>query len=532
MSKYQALQLLLVLSTAALSTETLAQDIQNDTFWQCTDGTPIYSQGGGIFEFIDPDTQQPAYYWYGAHYKEAEAYRNDPSVTLERNHVVGVSCYRSTDLTNWQNMGHVMTADNIRGKQPFVGWFGRMGVAYLEEIQKYALLSQHNNSVMIALADRPTGPFEVHKHIDMTSTIGTPNTGDQTVFTDPDTHRDYLIYSYGKGRNRGYISEIGLLPDSTVGLIGCHQVFKGKSREGNCMFKYKGKYYLCASNIYGWDSSLAYYLVSDSIFGPYLPTNDMQVMAGCERDYAHITQTGFFYTLHGTEQETVIYCGDRWCDFAGNGLGYNQWFPLSFDGDKPYFNSLSHWTLDHSTGRWQVGSNNNYVLNSSFEADRRLLPLANKPRQEYMLGWDTEVIRGNAVSLENPHTPHLNYINSREDRKEVIGEKSLCMSDSIAFERRVSQVISSTPYVSLPDGEYTLHFKFRDNGRFKQLEATVQSAAGSQNVNLRKLKSADRWTTATLPVSIRGGKATLTFHAVGKAMAQCLIDDVKLIKAK
>ncbi|MCH5685357.1 hypothetical protein LWM68_14540 [Niabella sp. W65] len=50
---------------------------------------------------------------------------------------------------------------------------------------------------------------------------------------------------------------------------------------------------MTASNIYGWDASFAYYLVADDIYGPYLPANDMQVMEGSEKDYAHITQTGF-----------------------------------------------------------------------------------------------------------------------------------------------------------------------------------------------------------------------------------------------
>ena len=52
---------------------------------------------------------------------------------------------------------------------------------------------------------------------------------------------------------------------------------EGAGREGNCMFKYKGKYYLAASQLYGWDGSLAYYLVADDVWGPYLPENDMQV---------------------------------------------------------------------------------------------------------------------------------------------------------------------------------------------------------------------------------------------------------------
>ena len=146
--------------------------------------------------------------------------------------------------------------------------------------------------------------------------------------------------STGKGRNKIYISELGI-KDGLIGLLDCTQVYKGEGREGNCMFKYKGKYYLCSSNLYGWDASLVYYLVADSIKGQYLPTNEMLVMPGCALDYAHVTQTGFFYTYKINHQETVFYCGDRWADFAGNGLGYNQWVPLSFNNKTPIFNSLS-----------------------------------------------------------------------------------------------------------------------------------------------------------------------------------------------
>jgi len=239
---------------------------------------------------------------------------------------------------------------------------GRLGVAYIKEAEKYVMIVQYGGGVLFVVADQPTGPFEWHQRKDMTETIGTSNTGDQTVFTDEDTGKSYLVYSYGKGRNKIYISEIGL-KDGKIDLLDCTQVYRGDGREGNCMFKYKGKYYLAASNLYGWDSSYAYYLVADDIKGPYTPENNMQVMKGCEDDYAHVTQTGFFYTIRGSEQETVLYCGDRWADFAGNGLGYNQWCPLSFDGDTPYFNSLNSWNLDAKTGRWQVAEDNNYVKN-------------------------------------------------------------------------------------------------------------------------------------------------------------------------
>lgn len=57
------------------------------------------------------------------------------------------------------------------------------------------------------------GNFQRHNQIDMTSMIGTPNTGDMTVFTDPDTGKSYLCYSYGKGRSKIYLSEIGVCAD-------------------------------------------------------------------------------------------------------------------------------------------------------------------------------------------------------------------------------------------------------------------------------------------------------------------------------
>ncbi|MDE5651094.1 MAG: hypothetical protein K2I35_08855, partial [Duncaniella sp.] len=42
--------------------------ITNDRFWDTVDGTPIYSQGGGIFKFTDPADGKEKYYWYGVHY--------------------------------------------------------------------------------------------------------------------------------------------------------------------------------------------------------------------------------------------------------------------------------------------------------------------------------------------------------------------------------------------------------------------------------------------------------------------------------
>lgn len=524
--RYQFLLIGILFFCSTLKTEAQFQNIKNDVFWDTKDGLPIYSQGGGIFKFKDPQTGIEKYYWYGVHYEEAEKYRNEPVQKYDHCTFKSVTCYSSTDLVNWTFEADVFTAANAfpEGRKT---WVGRLGVAFVKEMNKYALFVQHGSQVLVALADAPTSEFIWHQKINMEPWIGTTNTGDQTVFTDGDG-KSYLIYSYGKGRNKIYVSEIGV-KKGKVTILDCTKVFQGESREGNCMFKYKNKYYMAASNIYGWDASYAYYLVSNDIRGPYLPTNDMQIMKGSAEDYAHVTQTGFFYTIKREDKETVLYCGDRWADFAGNGLGYNQWFPLSFDGATPYFNSLSSWNLDEKTGDWTVGSDNNYVKNGSFEADRNKIPSNFKPVQEQLLGWKTEIKKGNKISTTDASSPQLNYFNTEHDRKEVIGEKSLNITDTVDFTREITQQISSSPFVTLEDGMYTLTAKVKNSAGFNQLKMHANTGGIDYKYTVEKENAS--WTSIRISdIFIKNGKITIGFFADGTANAFCLVDDVILVK--
>ena len=324
-----------------------------------------------------------------------------------------------------------------------------------------------------------------------------------------------------------YTSEIGV-KDGKVNLLDCTQIFEGESREGNCMFKYNNRFYMFASNIYGWDASHAYYLVADDIRGPYEPTNEMVIMKGATEDYAHISQTGFFCTVKGTEKETVIYCGDRWANFAGNGLGYNQWCPISFDRKTPEFNSLDSWNLNAKTGAWEVAADNNYVKNGSFEADRRHIPSHNKPIQTQLTGWFSEVIEGNKIGLDSATSPVLNSFNSESDRKIVIGEKSLNISDKVNFKRKVYQIIASTTNVKLPDGNYTLSAKVKNSSGFKSLEMVAES--GKEKTSFKIKEQNSTWTLIELKdIKVNGGKVEIGFWAEGAAGAQCQVDDVSLV---
>lgn len=501
-------------------------NIKNDIFWNTKDGQPLNSQGGGIFKFSKPVDGVQKYYWYGVHYEEADIYRNAPYITLPNATFKSVPCYSSLDLVNWTFEGDVVTKNDVNktGKT----WVGRLGVAYVKELNKYAMFVQHDSEVLIMLSDSPTGQFIWHQKINMEKMIGTSNTGDQTVFTDEDTGKSYLIYSYGRGRNKIYVSEIGV-KEGKVNLLDCTQIFKGESREGNCMFKYQNKYYMFASNIYGWDASFAYYLVADDIRGPYLPTNDMLVTKGASDDFAHVSQTGFFFSVKGSKQETIMYCGDRWADFAGNGLGYNQWCPISFDEQTPYFNSLSSWNINAKTGEWKVAKDNNYVKNGSFEADRRHIPSPVKPIQTELTGWTNVVIEGNKISLDTLTSPVINYFNTENDRKIVIGEKSLNITDKINFKRKTSQTITSSPYVKLENGLYTLTAKVKNTKGFTNLEMYALSSSKKLTYSIKGENTS--WKTITIKdIRIKAGKVEIGFLADGTANASCQFDDVTLVR--
>ncbi|MBR2204056.1 MAG: family 43 glycosylhydrolase [Prevotella sp.] len=519
------LVIMLMTFTFAKAADAAAPVINNNTFWKTTSGDYIFSQGGGIFRF--PDAQGVEhYYWYGVKYQEAVDYcpkalgGSNSNVT----HFISVTCYQSDDLVNWTFVRDVLTSASAG----WAYWVGRLGVAYVPEAKKYAMLVQFNDNVLVATCNTPTGNFERHNQIDMTNIIGTPNTGDQTVFTDPDTGKSYLCYSYGKGRSRIYLSEIGVCTDGKIGLKDCHQIYKGSGREGDCMFKYKGKYYVCASDLYGWNASNVYYLEASSIYGPYTPTNSMQKMPGADADYGHVTQTGFFYTVRGTKQETVIYCGDRWAGFAGNGNGFNQWCPISFVNNKPYFNSLSQWHLNAETGEWTVGSENNYVKNFSFDADRVNIPSENKPSQAYLRGWTTEVIKGNKVVIGDAASPVLNAKNSKDDRATVMGNFCMNISDKVDFQRKVYQKIASTVDVPLPNGRYTLSVYAKANSVFSELYMYAKS--GDETFR-RDIADADgKWHLYTLEdVVVKDNKIEVGFYADGQANVWCHLDDMKLV---
>ena len=460
-----------------------SQTIINDTFWKDTSGNYIYSQGGGVFQFGD------TYYWYGVHYSGAETYAANPSGKNSDTAFKSVTCYSSKDLVNWKFENDVLTPSTKDFGWAY--WVGRMGVAYCPQSKKYVLVTQYNDSILFASCDTPTGNFKVETVQDQIEGVLKQGTGDQTLFVDDDGQA-YIICSNKGGRGHQYVSR--LRPSDFLYAEKATEVAKGSGREGNCMFKYKGKYYFCASDLHGWNASHSYYMVSDNLLGPY---SGWKVMEGTDEDFSHVTQTGFFYTVKGTKQETVLLCGDRWSDFAGNGIGYNQWVPLTVNGDNVKFNSLSEWNLDAVTGEWTVGAGNNYCLNPSFEADR--------VSQTTLAGWKFSGT-GNS-NRKGGHT----------------GNWCAQQYDANAYKATMTQD------ATVPNGNYTLKAWVKSTGGQNSAMVYVRGYGGDDkivNVN----KKMDSWTQITIDnIPVTTGKVQIGVYSDAKAGNWLMVDDFTLI---
>jgi len=471
-------------AAAAVPPAAASATIQNDVFWKDTAGNPIYSQGGGVLKVGS------TYYWYGVKYNGAVSYYNNPAGGKNGN--VGFSAittYSSTDLANWKFEGNAMTPSDLGGG----GWVGRVGVSRNPNTGKYVLVSQGKGGLIFGTSSTPNGHFTYAGSQATIDNVSSGRSGDQSVFTDDDG-RAYLVYSNSGGRSRLYVSPFR--SSDSLRVEAARNVYNSSAggREGNIMFKQNGTYYFCSSDLHGWNSSHTYCITAKNIMGPY---SAEFVLQGTDADFSHVTQTGLAFTVTGSAGSFVMFGGDRWSDFAGNGIGYNDWVPISFNGTTPVFHSLSQWTVDAAAGTWSVGSGNNYVLNPSAEADR--------VAQNNLAGWTN--VGGNANSNKlGGHT----------------GRWSIAQSSSSAY--------NATRYqnISLPNGTYTLSAWVKSSGG--QKKATIFATNfGANEVNRSISQSMGSWTKVTIPgITVTNGSIQVGVSSDANAGNWVNVDDFSL----
>ena len=489
--------------------------ITNDKFYTDTDGNLICSQGGSIYKFNDK------YYWYGVKYAEAPIYAANPENGAAGNAAFeAFTCYSSTDLVNWKFEGYPMTRKTEGMKE--AGWVGRMGVAYNSNTKKYVLISQYAPGMMFATSDKPEGPYKFEHVVSGVDYFVNGTTGDQTVFQDDDG-RAYVICSSTNGREYMYVAPLRESDFLDIDSDNVKEIYndaegkyideKGeiavkdkKGIEGNCMFKYNGNYYFTGSDLYGWHSSRVYVLQSEEILGEYKADTGLPyLMPDAADSYAHNSQAGFYVTIRGSEQDLVMYCGDRWGDFAGNGIGYNQWIPITMDENNiPHFNDLHQWRLDAEKGTWEIGDGNNYIHNPEFEADRKTVAVP--------VGWETyDNVDG--------------FANSNISGKQSTG-------------KFVWQQTAKEPYIAclkqnvdkLPDGTYTLKAWVRSGGG--QNICRLYAKSGGKEYNYSLKTPIDEWTEVVVSsdIEVNNGKCEIGLYSDADGGEWVQLDNLTLVK--
>ncbi|MBC7389251.1 MAG: family 43 glycosylhydrolase [Opitutaceae bacterium] len=466
-----------------------AQQIQNDVFWKDTDGNPIYSQGGGVLKVGN------TWYWYGPKYNGAVTYYANPAGGKNSNSSFdAITCYSSTDLAKWKFEGNVMTTSDINS-----GWVGRVGVTYNPTTKKYVLLVQGNGGLAFATSSTPNGHFTYHHTQMVITNVVNDNSGDQSVYTDSDG-KAYLVFSNRSGRSHLYVS--ALRTSDYLNAEPAVNIYNSSAggREGSIMFKQNGTYYFCSSDLHGWNTSQTYCISATNIFGPY---SKEFVIQGTDKDYSHVTQCGLAVEVKGKTGSFVIFGGDRWADFAGNGIGYNQWMPISFNGTTPVFHSLSQWNINAAEGTWTVGSGNNYVLNPNFEADR--IAVTN------ITGWTnwTNITPDPNGNASGSHIP---------------GRFILSQYSASAYQASVLQNIS------VPNGTYTLSAWVKSSGGQKQAQIYAKNFGGTE-INTSINQAIANWKQVSISnIKVTNGSIQVGVFSDANAGNWVNVDDFNLVR--
>lgn len=473
--------------------------IRNGVFWKDSAGTPIYAQGGGMLKV------GARYYWYGVKYAEAVSYAGAPGQHAAQATFSAVTAYSSTDLVNWTFEGDVLTPQGLGKQHDPKAWVGRMGVVYHQATRKYVLLTQYSSKdkgagVLFATSDSANGPFVFDRLQARIDKVATPTSGDQTVFTDDDG-QPYLIFSSNGDRRQLYVAPLRPSDFLQVGTATNILSTPAGGREGNAMFRHGGLYYFCSSDLHGWNASRSFCMTSPNITGPYTPE---RIIEGSEADFSHVSQNGFFIPVQGSAGTTVLYAGDRWSNFAGNGHGYHVWVPLSFDGTAPRFNSLSEFTLDAARGTWAVGRGNNYLLNPGFEADR--------VRQTSVAGWVSSwtSLKGDA--------PFMNVPDGRTGRW------------ALSLRHAGQTMGSAIQNVTLPNGRYTLKAWVKSSGG-QQVARLYAAGHGGAEIARALPGPLAEWTEVTLPgIEVTTGSVQVGVYSEGKDGDWLSFDDFSLVR--
>jgi len=337
--------------------------------WSDNSGVHINAHGGGIL------LHEGKYYWFGEHKGE-----------VSNNALVGVTCYSSDDLYNWQYEGIVLPVEKDTASDITSGCImERPKVIYNPQTHKFVMyfhleLKGQGYSaarVGIAVSDQVTGPYTYLKSCrpnaglfpenmtdeQKTATVKpadfekwwTPewfqavNDGmfvrrdlesgqmsrDMTLFVDDDG-KAYHIYA----SEENLTLQLAELTDDYLGYTGKYvRIAPCGHNEAPAIFKKDGKYFMITSGCTGWAPNAARLFTADTIYGPW--TEHPNPCVGDDADLTFHSQGTFILPVPG-KKDVFIFMADRWIPRHPIDGRY-IWLPIQFENGLPVLKWRDRW---------------------------------------------------------------------------------------------------------------------------------------------------------------------------------------------
>lgn len=352
-----------------------AKPIKSGELWLDNTGVHVNAHGGGILY------HDGTYYWYG------ENKCDSTSAAM-----VGIMCYSSKNLTDWNNEGAVLPVVlNDTTSEITQGCImERPKVIYNEKTKKFVMwfhLELKGKGyaaarTACAVGDSPVGPFKYVKSLrpnagklpfDMTpeqkevfDTLNLDNfkkwwtpewrdaiskglfvkrdleggqmARDMQLFVDEDG-KAYHIYS----SEDNLTLHIAELSDDYMSHTGKYvRLAPGGHNEAPAIFKKDGVYWMIASGCTGWEPNEARMFSSPSIWGPW--TQHPNPCVGPKSEITFGGQSTFILKVP-EKKDAYMFMADIWRPKKPSDARY-IWLPIQFNDGIPYVEWMDSWTLD------------------------------------------------------------------------------------------------------------------------------------------------------------------------------------------
>lgn len=344
--------------------------------WPDEQGVHINAHGGGVL------FHEGSYYWFGEH-KIAGRPGNSAQV--------GVHCYSSQDLYNWQDEGIALTVSTNRGDEiqrgsiierpkvifnaatrQFVMWFhlelrgrgykaARTGVAVADKITgPYTYLRSFRPNAGewpedMSEADRLRVDEEGEPVGEAFAEAVRNGTYVRRDFEEGQMSRDMALFVDDDGKayhihaaEENYTLQISELTDDYLDFTGRYvRVLPGGHNEAPAICKWQGRYWMILSGATGWAPNAARSTVADSIWGPWEalgnPCEGMNPQNNLGADKTFGGQSTFLLPVQG-KPGAFIALFDVWRPRNPIDGGY-LWLPVEFEEGRITVRYRQEWDL-------------------------------------------------------------------------------------------------------------------------------------------------------------------------------------------